>query len=347
MPSFTGDCNHASFLHKHNTHISFCYHTRENITVLVITCNPVRARSQPYCDLTSINSVSDSMTTTTPSLPQKGKYHGPLRAADYIPRPPNSFILYRSDFVKKGLIPSTVESKQQTLSVLASKCWKHLSPEEKGVWADLAAKMKHEHSLRYPAFTYKPSPKRHIKPRRQSRTRQQQIAAAEELMEQYLPVPHSRVSITTEARGRGTSTKPRQAPPQSPPQSSRDSVARNVPSSQDEPVFMEPLNPPSSIVHTTSWDWPAVNQVRQPSTSTTDHTESAMVDHSSISSQQKWRFEILSNSQVQSPENVIDVSGSSLDVVEPVQGQYDSTLRSEILPTVGLVPYLEKKCRSP
>ena len=210
--------------------------------------------------------------------------------------------------------------------------------------------MKREHSLRYPAFTYKPSPKRHIKPRRQSRTREQQIAAVEELMEQYLPdeggsVPHNRVSITTEARKTRTYTKSRQAPPQPP----HDSVAKNdaeahnsLLPSKDEPVFMEPLRPPSPIIYRPmSWAWPEANQVGQPSISTTGHKESAMV-HRSFTSfnfpQQEWQVDSMSNLQVQSPPDVIDVSESFPDVVEHIRGQYDSAPRSEIPPTVALIP---------
>ena len=290
------------------------------------------------------------MTATTPSPPQQRKYHGRFRAPDYIPRPPNSFMLYRSDFVKKGLIPSNIESQQQTLSVLASKCWKRLGAEERGIWVELAEKRKREHSIRYPAFAYKPSPKRHIKPRRQSRTREQQVAAAEELMEQYIPdkrgpVPRNLVSITTEARERRTCAKSRQAPTQSP----RDSVGEDdaeahtcLRSSQDEPVFIEPLRPPSPIVcHPMSWGWPGAKQVRQPSISTAGHKESAMVDHPVMSynvPQQGWQVESLRNSQVQSPADVIDVFESFLDGVENIRGQYDSTVHSEILPPVVLVP---------
>ncbi|KAJ7368242.1 hypothetical protein DFH08DRAFT_947178 [Mycena albidolilacea] len=76
-----------------------------------------------------------------------------------IPRPPNAFILYRSDLLKSGKIPENMERRQQNLSRVAGECWNLLKPHEKQVWQELAAERAAIHQLEYPNYHFKPSPR--------------------------------------------------------------------------------------------------------------------------------------------------------------------------------------------
>ncbi|EGO01965.1 hypothetical protein SERLA73DRAFT_71121 [Serpula lacrymans var. lacrymans S7.3] len=78
---------------------------------------------------------------------------------DHIPRPPNAFMLYRSDFLKKGVIPSHVERRQQNLSRIAGECWNMLSDEDKSYWHAKAAKIHAAHYAQYPNYKFRPSPR--------------------------------------------------------------------------------------------------------------------------------------------------------------------------------------------
>lgn len=68
-----------------------------------------------------------------------------------IPRPPNAFMLYRSDFLKRRAVPPEVEKRQQNLSRIAGQCWNMLSETEKAIWHGKAAVIRAEHRARYPS----------------------------------------------------------------------------------------------------------------------------------------------------------------------------------------------------
>lgn len=68
-----------------------------------------------------------------------------------IPRPPNAFILYRSDFLKNRVIPPEVEKRQQNLSRIAGQCWNILPETEKAIWFSKAAVVRAEHRAKYPS----------------------------------------------------------------------------------------------------------------------------------------------------------------------------------------------------
>ncbi|KAG5639003.1 hypothetical protein H0H81_007911 [Sphagnurus paluster] len=89
---------------------------------------------------------------SSPSSPQKSS-----RA--HIPRPPNAFMLYRSDFLKRGVIPAHVERRQQNLSRIAGQCWNLLPPEEKAQWQERAAQVLIEHQKCNPDYKFTPAPR--------------------------------------------------------------------------------------------------------------------------------------------------------------------------------------------
>ena len=68
----------------------------------------------------------------------------------HIPRPANAFILFRSDFLKRGIIPHDVEQRQQNLSRIAGQVWNLLDPTEKAKWHAQAAHLLQEYRRKNP-----------------------------------------------------------------------------------------------------------------------------------------------------------------------------------------------------
>lgn len=121
--------------------------------------------------------------------------------ANYIPRPKNSFILFRTDFVQRhkkeaevtgstaravaavttaallgemGLIRDdgqflgSEEEMSLSLSKQASEVWNRMTEVEKQPWVDLAEKEKQAHAKRYPNYRYRPVRHGHSSPAKAS-----------------------------------------------------------------------------------------------------------------------------------------------------------------------------------
>ncbi|KAJ3800397.1 high mobility group box domain-containing protein, partial [Lentinula aff. detonsa] len=69
-------------------------------------------------------------------------------------RPPNAFMLFRSDFLKRHVIPRSVEKRQQTLSRVAGEIWNLMPAEEKKSWYDKAAEALTLHKKKYPNYKF-------------------------------------------------------------------------------------------------------------------------------------------------------------------------------------------------
>ncbi|GAA5867851.1 hypothetical protein JCM3774_005881 [Rhodotorula dairenensis] len=80
-------------------------------------------------------------------------------ASGHIPRPPNSFMLYRS---AQNKLLSQVRSEegdklqQADLSRMIAQMWQDETPEVREHYAKQAAAEKAEHALKYPGYTYRP-----------------------------------------------------------------------------------------------------------------------------------------------------------------------------------------------
>lgn len=108
-----------------------------------------------------------------------------------VPRPANAFMLFRSDFLRSGTVPSEVERKQQTLSKLAGKIWEGMDEDEKSKWRNKAEKVKDEHRRAHPDYKFTPmrGPAR-LKTRGQTDERGQDRNGegwVEELRQRYAP----------------------------------------------------------------------------------------------------------------------------------------------------------------
>lgn len=85
--------------------------------------------------------------------------HGNSLQEKHIPRPPNAFMLYRSDLFHKRVVPLEIEKRQQNISRIAGQCWRMLSEEEKAVWYAKAAAARADHHAKYPYYKFKPGRK--------------------------------------------------------------------------------------------------------------------------------------------------------------------------------------------
>ncbi|KAF8216768.1 hypothetical protein K438DRAFT_1953668 [Mycena galopus ATCC 62051] len=91
-----------------------------------------------------------------------------------IPRPPNSFIIFRTEFTRLYCVPrrgkprrdvNRAASPGPTLSRMASEAWAALSAEEKRYYQNLAALAKKKHAQVYPNYQYRPQRRKVGSPR--------------------------------------------------------------------------------------------------------------------------------------------------------------------------------------
>ncbi|KAL1739643.1 hypothetical protein HDZ31DRAFT_68729 [Schizophyllum fasciatum] len=74
----------------------------------------------------------------------------------HVPRPPNAFMLFRSDFLRRTQNP---EKRQQHLSRMAGEAWHNISDEERAEWMQRAADVAQKHNEEHPDWKYVPAPK--------------------------------------------------------------------------------------------------------------------------------------------------------------------------------------------
>ncbi|KAF8213617.1 high mobility group box domain-containing protein, partial [Mycena galopus ATCC 62051] len=74
-----------------------------------------------------------------------------------IPRPPNCYILFRSNYcVENKKLGSKAELDHRVVSKMASIAWNALSRADKKPWEDRAREKKIEHAQNYPGYSYSP-----------------------------------------------------------------------------------------------------------------------------------------------------------------------------------------------
>ena len=76
-----------------------------------------------------------------------------------IARPPNAFIMFRSNFVKKYPKIKTVEKQQKNISRIVGEAWRMLGAHKKMEWYDRAAEAARQHKLDHPDYKFSPAPR--------------------------------------------------------------------------------------------------------------------------------------------------------------------------------------------
>ncbi|KAF8446342.1 RNA dependent RNA polymerase-domain-containing protein [Boletus edulis BED1] len=78
------------------------------------------------------------------------------RDPNYIPRPRNAFMLFRSAFAAAQKITANIERDNRHITRIIAHCWNRLSDVEKQIWHDKAAAEKVQHAERYPDYHFTP-----------------------------------------------------------------------------------------------------------------------------------------------------------------------------------------------
>ncbi|KAG6919556.1 hypothetical protein DXG01_004219 [Tephrocybe rancida] len=107
-----------------------------------------------------------SDTTFKPS-----RSHSRRRSNGAPPRPPNAFMLFRSDFwAKEKLKETPIGTDHRDISRVAGHCWNNLGEDERAPYKQLAMERKEAHILQYPGYKYTPSTRRERVAKRKPKT---------------------------------------------------------------------------------------------------------------------------------------------------------------------------------
>lgn len=118
------------------------------------------ASSSPITDSTlsppSTSSSSSELSDISSEPFVRRPSHSRKRQEGHIPRPPNAFMLYRSDFWRRYK-EHPFEKDHRRISCIAAICWKALSQHERAVFEAYAEDEKRRHAEKYPGYKYAPS----------------------------------------------------------------------------------------------------------------------------------------------------------------------------------------------
>ncbi|KAL1747344.1 hypothetical protein HDZ31DRAFT_61401 [Schizophyllum fasciatum] len=118
-----------------------------------------------------------SSSASTPKTASRRAREDP----NYIPRPPNAYILFRRDYAAK--IRKSTESDQRKISEIVTAAWKTTSEEVKEYYKQWSLDLKHEHLAKYPGYKYKPRPRGEIQRRKTNRNNDYETARCKLLAE--------------------------------------------------------------------------------------------------------------------------------------------------------------------
>ncbi|KAI0651436.1 hypothetical protein C8Q79DRAFT_922196 [Trametes meyenii] len=93
-----------------------------------------------------------------PSSPRSS--HSRKKKPGHIPRPPNAFMIFRSELWSKEKIKADVERDHRQISRIAGNLWNALSDEERAPYMALAEEAKQDHHRKYPEYKYSPTYRR-------------------------------------------------------------------------------------------------------------------------------------------------------------------------------------------
>jgi hypothetical protein len=103
----------------------------------------------------------------TPFIPRPS--HSRNHKEGHIPRPPNAFILFRSDLWAKKRVNSNVERDHRQISRIAAGVWNGLSEEQRRPFRERAKAEKERHAQNWPNYKYSPVSRKLNNQRKRSR----------------------------------------------------------------------------------------------------------------------------------------------------------------------------------
>ncbi|CCA72393.1 hypothetical protein PIIN_06327 [Serendipita indica DSM 11827] len=104
----------------------------------------------------------------------------------HIPRPPNAFILFRSDLVARKAVPTSLEADHSTISKIIGVCWRTLPARQRKRWEQKAQEAKALHKERYPDYRYTPVHRKGPQRKKPKREQKKDDKRAEELAQLLL-----------------------------------------------------------------------------------------------------------------------------------------------------------------
>ncbi|CDO70921.1 hypothetical protein BN946_scf184829.g29 [Trametes cinnabarina] len=115
----------------------------------------------PPADETGEPEVDPESPLLSPSprhstFPGQRSSHSRKKKPGHIPRPPNAFMIFRSELWTKEKIKSTVERDHRQISRIAGNLWNKLTDDERAPYKRLAEEAKVEHARLYPQYKYSP-----------------------------------------------------------------------------------------------------------------------------------------------------------------------------------------------
>ncbi|KAI0078481.1 HMG-box, partial [Panus rudis PR-1116 ss-1] len=102
---------------------------------------------------------SVSPATSSDYAPSPASYrasHSKKKQPDHIPRPPNAFMIFRSQYWQLEKLKSSAERDHREISRMAGIMWKAMSPAERAPFKQKADEVKRRHMLLYPDYKYSP-----------------------------------------------------------------------------------------------------------------------------------------------------------------------------------------------
>ncbi|KAH8109636.1 hypothetical protein DFH11DRAFT_911278 [Phellopilus nigrolimitatus] len=105
----------------------------------------------------SENTSHNEISGLSRKVTRASKSHARKKPDGHIPRPRNAFIIFRSEFVKNGRVPLTIETHHQNISRIAGTVWKGMSEDEKRPWFARAGEEKERHARLHPGYEYHPT----------------------------------------------------------------------------------------------------------------------------------------------------------------------------------------------
>ena len=109
-----------------------------------------------------------SLSPIIPAPTRRGS-QSKKKGPGHISRPPNAFLLFRSDFwAQEKKKPNPVERDHRDISRIAAYCWRNLDPVTQAHYHARAQALREEHKARYPGYRLIPSARRSRAPKQKS-----------------------------------------------------------------------------------------------------------------------------------------------------------------------------------
>lgn len=125
-----------------------------NVTPGTFNDPPPPMADEPISESLLFPTETSESTVASPS--SRKPLHGRKKPENYIPRPPNAFILFRSAFIRSRHVSTGVETNHSTLSKIIGLTWQNLPEEERQVWHRKAKQAEAEHRIKFPQYAFKP-----------------------------------------------------------------------------------------------------------------------------------------------------------------------------------------------